>query len=1238
MALGVSQMIVKVLGDTTHVKQELYALNGQIASFAAGVNQQAALTNNVFTSMGGAMRSVGTVATQVGAGLTRTLTIPLVGIGVVAAKTGIDFEKAFAGVRKTIDENTNAANGAITTYDALKQSIINIATETGISQNSVAGIMQMAGQLGIRGNEAISAFTNEVAKLGITTGVSTDQLSMMLGKFTAIMGTDVETQIAGVSSVITALGNTTATTEDAILKFGVRLAAAGRLAGVSEQEILAISAAAESTGTKAERGGTALTKIFMRMQSEAYGAAEATDNFKNSITENDNEIARWTKTLEDAKAAQSSLGANATSAQMQELSDTIATATEQITVYTEANDALKDVMSATGTETTGFANLLGMTSAEFKELFNSTGGATQIFELFINKIRDAGMAQEDVTAIMKDLGLTDTRLVQAVLSLAQANGTLNESTGEFEYSTRSLTGALQTAENAMTGMSATDSEVSKFIDTVSGQFNRFKELLKGIAVVLTDDTTGALKDFLKAVNDTLEIVLTKLNEMEPDQLNNIVKAFLGLLALGPGLSLFGGFLKTFGTAFNLLGIMLGPTYGILGQATGALTGLTATGGALTAATTALSGGAMGPLMADGTFLSQPGLGPAAGNAVANRNNRNSLGQWINKTSIPRMFGFDVKAVGTAGAEAGDVFQGNFVQRAFGNANTKYKSSIDNFVANTNKTITNAFGKPGAASPLSAIVATNRDAGAFAADPAGAALGKGALQYSQSSAALAAPDFVAKETGLTNFLSTITKFSGFLLTSLPQIGLLLGSLSVVLAVVAAGFAMFFMATGKDAGDVTKIFEGLSEKVAGFGTFLQGALDNLIAKFPEFSKKFGEIFLATVNGIGDLLAQVITTFFDLLPEMLTLGGMFIVSLIDGFIASLPTLLDNVIKIIMALARGFLDALPTIIKVGFDILSSLISGFMKALPILLVAAISLVAQLGALIIEKIADGTLIEAGANIISGLIKGIMSMVGGLFEAISIFLKEMLRMILSFFGIKSPSKVMAEVGAWIIEGLINGIKAYFEILKLLWITIPKYLLDAFIGAVKWLYNIGKDILIGLWDGIKWYFENVFRLYFNVGKWIMDAFIGAGSWLFDAGKNVMQGLKNGIFNVAGGITSWFSDIGSKIVNGVTTFFKIKSPSRVMMGLGNMIGEGLAIGLEDSTSNITKAAQEMQAAAMIDPSALNSAMTVDGKMTHDYSGLTEAFVGALNAVGLNVYMDGKDVTDIVASHLTLAQRRGR
>ncbi len=82
------------------------------------------------------------------------------------AKSAIDYESAFAGVKKTVD-------GTPEQIDALNASIRNMAREMPASHAEIAGVAEAAGQLGIE-IPNIEGFTRSMVALGSSTNISED--------------------------------------------------------------------------------------------------------------------------------------------------------------------------------------------------------------------------------------------------------------------------------------------------------------------------------------------------------------------------------------------------------------------------------------------------------------------------------------------------------------------------------------------------------------------------------------------------------------------------------------------------------------------------------------------------------------------------------------------------------------------------------------------------------------------------------------------------------------------------------------------------------------------------------------------------------------------------------------------------------------------------------------------------------------------------------------------------------
>lgn len=191
----------------------------------------------------------------------------------------------------------------------------------------------------------------------------------------------------------------------------------------------------------------------------------------------------------------------------------------------------------------------------------------------------------------------------------------------------------------------------------------------------------------------------------------------------------------------------------------------------------------------------------------------------------------------------------------------------------------------------------------------------------------------------------------------------------------------------------------------------------------------------NAIVEAIPTVIQALTESLPTIIE-------TIIDGLINAIPQLLDGAITLFMAI----IDALPTIIEALVvqvpKIVTTIINTLLSNLPLLIKAAVQLfmgiikaipqiVIELGkqmpqiiTAIVKGLRDGIkdVANVGRDIIRGLWEGIKDMGKWIAEKIKGFGESVLGGIKSFFGIKSPSRVMADqVG----KNLALGIGVGFE---------------------------------------------------------------------------------------------------------------------------------------------------------------------------------------------------------------------
>ena len=239
-------------GQLYKVEQALKAV-GRENSFSGKME---ALGKNLVKS-GDHIQTFGKKVSDFGRTLTKGVSAPLIASAGFALKAAIDYETAFAGVKKTVD-------GTPQQFDKLSASIREMAKEMPSSAVEIANVAEAAGQLGVPIG-AIKDFSKTMINLGVSTNLSSEEAASSIAKIGNIMqvsGKDLGTWSAHFGSAVVDLGNHFATTERDIVEMTNRLAAGGKLAGLTTPEILGLATAMSSVGIEAEAGGTAMNQTL----------------------------------------------------------------------------------------------------------------------------------------------------------------------------------------------------------------------------------------------------------------------------------------------------------------------------------------------------------------------------------------------------------------------------------------------------------------------------------------------------------------------------------------------------------------------------------------------------------------------------------------------------------------------------------------------------------------------------------------------------------------------------------------------------------------------------------------------------------------------------------------------------------------------------------------------------------------------------------------------------------------
>ena len=173
-----------------------------------------------------------------------------------AVQASMEFESAMTGVAKTTDMSSEE-------LAAMAREIRLLSTEIPITTTEFAAIAEVAGQLGIA-KENLLDFSTTMAMLATATTMTAEEAATLLAQFANITQMD-SAYYSNLASTIVELGNNFATTEQKITQMAQGIAAAGSLAGMSEADMVALSAAVTSLGIETQAGASSMSRLIQQL-------------------------------------------------------------------------------------------------------------------------------------------------------------------------------------------------------------------------------------------------------------------------------------------------------------------------------------------------------------------------------------------------------------------------------------------------------------------------------------------------------------------------------------------------------------------------------------------------------------------------------------------------------------------------------------------------------------------------------------------------------------------------------------------------------------------------------------------------------------------------------------------------------------------------------------------------------------------------------------------------------------
>lgn len=327
---------------------------------------------------------------------------------------------------------------------------------------------------------------------------------------------------------------------------------AGQL-GIKTENVLSFTKTmidlGNSTNLSAEEASSSLAKFanIVNMSTDDY------ERLGSTIVDLGNNFATTEKDIVEMATKLASTGelTGLTEAQIMAL----ATAMSSVGIEAEAGGSamsklLKNIQVAveTGSENLEyFAKVSGMTSKEFEKAFKED--AVSALSSFIAGLNDTERNGKSAIAILDDMGLTEVRLSNTILSLANSSGV--------------MTKAIKTANNAWNNNTALTNEATKRYATTGSQMKMLKNEAVKLGIEFGNELAPSLRTLLKDIKPvltTVSNVIKKFSDLDSTTKQNIIR-FAGLIAVagplvkttGSIVTNTGNLIKTYGNAIKSVG-------------------------------------------------------------------------------------------------------------------------------------------------------------------------------------------------------------------------------------------------------------------------------------------------------------------------------------------------------------------------------------------------------------------------------------------------------------------------------------------------------------------------------------------------------------------------------------------------------------------------------------------------------------------------------------------------------------
>lgn len=433
-------------------------------------------------------------------------------------------------------------------------------------------------------------------------------------------------------------------------------------------------------------------------------------------------------------------------------------------------------------------------------------------------------------------------------------------------------------------------------------------------------------------------------------------------------------------------------------------------------------------------------------------------------------------------------------------------------------------------------------------------------------ALSGISFDVTAEGASSFVSSLAPL-------VPVVGALLGAMGPLLSQLPVIGGLFGSLTGP-----VGLFAGALVALTAFDP------STLMAGFDSLASSLPGIFTSIVNQAATLIPQIVQRLAANLPIFITGILNLFTALIPAITAAIPMIVQAFATLIPTLVTTLLGAIPTILTAALQLFQGIITAIITVLPQVVASLVAMLPQLATAIITALP--LIIQAALDLFMGVVNGLVEATPIIIDAVLQLLPQLITTLLGMLPTIIDSALTLFLG--VVTGLLDAIP---QILTALLNMLPQ-LISTLLGMIPTLIQGAVQLFTGIVKALPIIIPKLIDALVKLGPTMVQTLIGLIPSLLQAGVDLIGGLVSGLWQAASSVGAAILEIAQNAIGDFLSFFGINSPSRLMMGYGKNVSQGLANGIRSSLGLVTSAMDDLSSAAVTSlPPVVNGSISAQG-----------------------------------------------